>query len=338
MAGSAFDMLSPETAASAVEAAYGLDLDGSVQVYPSYVNRVYGLRDSEGGGWVVKFYRPGRWTREAILEEHDFLADCAAAELPVVQPVEDPEGSTLSEVGLEGRDGEELEFLLALFPKSGGRNFEPETEEDWLRLGSLVGRLHGVGRKRPSPHRLTLDAKLGRAYLRELLDAQLVHPESRSEFEDLATKGLDLAEGRLGGLPLQRIHGDLHRGNILDRPGRGLVLVDFDDMVQGPAVQDLWLLLPGRRSESGRELGLLTEGYEEFSFLDPASYGAIESLRILRMLYFLCWRARQRQDYWFRREFPDWGGRAFWISEVEDFRDQVDCLVTESLDNEGRKD
>lgn len=322
-------MLSPEIAASAVEAAYGLDLDGSVQVYPSYVNRVYGLRDSDGGGWVVKFYRPGRWTREAILEEHEFLADCAAAELPVVLPVEDPEGSTLSEIGLEAPDGGELGFSLALFPKSGGRNFEPETEEDWLRLGSLVGRLHVAGGKRRSLHRLSLDAGLGRAYLSELLSAGLIHPEYREEFEELASKGLAIAEARLAGLPLQRVHGDLHRGNILDRPGRGLVLVDFDDMVLGPAVQDLWLLLPGRRDECGRELGLLSEGYEEFAFLDPASYGAIESLRLLRMLYFLCWRARQRHDYWFKREFPDWGGRAFWISEVEDFRDQLDCLEYE---------
>jgi Ser/Thr protein kinase RdoA (MazF antagonist) len=282
---------------------------------------------------VVKFYRPGRWTREAILEEHGFLADCAAAELPVVLPIEDPEGSTLPEIGLEGKDGGELSFLLALFPKSGGRNFEPETTEDWLRLGSLVGRLHAVGGKRKAQHRLSLDPALGRSYLQELLDARLIHPECRGEFEELANAGLAMAETRLAGLPLQRVHGDLHRGNILDRPGKGLVLVDFDDMVMGPAVQDLWLLLPGRRQECGRELALLSEGYEDFAFLDPASYGAIESLRLLRMLYFLCWRARQRQDYWFAKEFPDWGGRAFWLTEVEDLRDQVDCLQTE-----GKKD
>jgi len=347
-----FDLLSPDLAGQGVEEAYGLDLDGTVQAYPSYVNRVYGLRDSDGGGFVTKFYRPGRWSREAILEEHLFLSDCAAAELPVVCPLANADGESLSELVLETEDGREESFLFALFPKMGGRNFDPETEDDWLRLGALAGRLHTAGRKRVVRHRLCLGPDFGRACVAELLGRPapgapagdgapspgagnrgvrecLVHAECREEFAELAGRGLELADRRFEGLSFQRVHGDLHRGNILDRPGSGLVVVDFDDMLSAPPAQDLWLLLPGRKDECGRELSLILEGYGEFSPVESAGLRATEALRLLRMLYFLTWRARQREDYWFKREFPDWGGRAFWISEVEDLRDQLRCLEAE---------
>ena len=43
-------------------------------------------------------------------------------------------------------------------------------------------------------------------------------------------------------------------------------------MMIGPAVQDLWLLLPGRVNDSRRELALLLEGYEQFSRLTGARW------------------------------------------------------------------
>jgi len=129
---------------------------------------------------------------------------------------------------------------------------------------------------------------------------------------------------------VQRIHGDLHRGNILERPDQGLLLLDFDDMAIGPPIQDLWLLLPGRAAECGRELGFLLDGYSEFSELPQESLGLIENLRLYRMLHFLAWRALQRQDLWFKKDFPDWGSRAFWIQELEDFRDQAKIIASET--------
>jgi len=156
----AFDALSPSIVLEAVEAAYGIVPDGSLTPYSSYVNRVYGLRAEGGQEYIVKFYRPGRWTEKAILEEHQFLADCAQAELPVVAPLSDAEGQTLSAIEIEGEaeapiDREALmdseapaaaeAFFFALFPKRGGRSFDAESESDWLRLGSLAGRLHLVG-------------------------------------------------------------------------------------------------------------------------------------------------------------------------------------------------
>ncbi|MGB4585778.1 MAG: serine/threonine protein kinase, partial [Rectinemataceae bacterium] len=331
----AFDALSPSIVLEAVVAAYGIVRDGSLTPYSSYVNRVYGLRAEGGQEYIVKFYRPGRWTEKAILEEHQFLADCAQAELPVVAPLSDAEGQTLSAIEIEGEaeapiDREALmdseapaaaeAFFFALFPKRGGRSFDAESESDWLRLGSLAGRLHLVGAKRQAPSRARLEPELAFANL--AIVEPLVHPEFRAEFSETCRSILDSTAAQLRSIAPRRIHGDLHRGNILERPGEGLLLLDFDDMVTGPPIQDLWLLLPGHAEDCSKELSLLVEGYSEFSELEAGSVVLIETLRFYRLLHFLAWRSLQRDDNWFRRDFPDWGSRSFWIRELEDFRDQ----------------
>jgi len=327
----AFDALSPTLVLEAVETAYGIIPDGSLTPYSSYVNRVYGLGDEDGTEFVVKFYRPGRWTRDAILEEHEFLSDCSKAELPVASPIGDSTGETLSTIEIESDDENEAHtlasrpnpavFHFALFPKRGGRSFDAESESDWIRLGALTGRLHLVGARKTARLRPRIGPELAMANL--AIVEPLVHPEFRLEFSELCGEILDLVAAPVSALPSQRIHGDLHRGNILERPGEGLVLLDFDDMANGPPIQDLWLLLPGRASECARELSLLVEGYSEFTDLAAGSVAIIEALRFYRMLHFLAWRALQREDLWFKRDYPDWGGRSFWIRELEDFQDQA---------------
>ncbi|MFZ2780670.1 MAG: serine/threonine protein kinase [Rectinemataceae bacterium] len=319
-----FDSLSPELVLEAVESAFELRMDGTIQPYSSYVNRVYGLRGESGGEYVAKFYRPGRWTADAILEEHRFLDDCLHAELPVVGPIVDASGSTLPELEVESEDSSTSLYRFALFPKRGGRGFDAEEDSDWRRLGALSGRLHAVGALRAATHRTRLNSSLVLSNLEELEPA--VHPEFRGEFMELCRDTISGISEPLDSSRAQRIHGDLHRGNILERPGEGLILLDFDDMMTGPPVQDLWLLLPGRSEECGREWSLLVEGYSEFAELEAGSRALIEPLRFCRMLHFLVWRMRQRDDLWFAREFPDWGGRAFWIRELEDFRDQARVL------------
>jgi Ser/Thr protein kinase RdoA (MazF antagonist) len=328
-----FDFLSPETVVTAVERAFALTLDGTLQPYPSYINRVYGLRDEQGVSYVVKFYRPARWSHEAVLEEHRFLLDCAEADLPVVAPIPDSDGDTLAELTLAG-EGEEMEFLFALFPRWGGRSFDAESEEDWLRLGGVAARCHAVGRKREAPHRAAcLPQELTAGFVEELLAGGLVHADCLPEFEAVCREAVDTITPLFANVALQRVHGDCHRGNILDRPGEGLLLIDFDDMMKAPPVQDLWLLLPGKASECPRELGLLLQGYEGFLDFDPTTLVLIEPLRFMRMVYFLAWRARQRLDRWFAREFPDWGGKAFWIKETEDLREQLE-VIRETLEDE----
>jgi Ser/Thr protein kinase RdoA (MazF antagonist) len=317
-----FELLSPDRALRAVEEAHGFELDGTMESYPSYVNRVYGMRAQTGERWVAKFYRPGRWTAQAILDEHRFLTDCAGAEIPVVAPIAGDDGRTLHELNAD-EDGTREVFLFAVFPRSGGRSFEPETPDALQRLGSLLGRCHAVGARAEAPHRARCAVPLTSSFVDELLSESLVHPDCVEEFSTACREALAAIDPLFREAPVQRIHGDCHRGNVIDRPGEGLALIDFDDMMSGPPVQDLWLVLPDHAERSGRELAALLEGYEQFHPFDRSTLRLIEPLRFMRMIYFLAWRARQRNDYWFRGSFPDWGSQAFWIKETEDLKEQA---------------
>lgn len=81
------DALHPYTALtpdSVMQAMSGLGLwpDGRLLAMGSYENRVYRAHLDEPvqghNAVVLKFYRPGRWTREQILEEHAFAFDLVA--------------------------------------------------------------------------------------------------------------------------------------------------------------------------------------------------------------------------------------------------------------------
>jgi Ser/Thr protein kinase RdoA (MazF antagonist) len=338
-----FDALSPDAAMRAVEHAFDLTLDGTVASYHSYVNRVYGIRAEDGARLVVKFYRPGRWSREAILDEHRFLLDCAEVEIPVVAPLRGRDGQTLHDVsvapdgGMSAADGaraRDAAFRFALFPLMGGRTFELETDDDYQRLGGLLGRCHYVGARRDAPHRETCrpDALTAR-YVAELLDG-VVDPDCVDGFRAVCREILDAVTPLFDGVECRRIHGDCHRGNVIDRPGSGpgagLALIDFDDMMRGPAVQDLWLALPDRVEKSAREAALLVEGYEQFMAFDRSTLRLVEPLRFMRMIYFLAWTARQRNDAHFRAGNPEWGTRGFWIRETRDLYEQAQ-VIGESL-------
>jgi Ser/Thr protein kinase RdoA (MazF antagonist) len=330
-----FSLLSPGDAIRAVEDALGVVLDGTLDSYPSYVNRVYGMRREDGGALVAKFYRPGRWTRAAILEEHRFLSDLAAAEIPVIAPLVGVDGRTLQEldVAAEATDDDvDAQFLFSVFPKVGGRTFEPESGEDLQRFGSLVGRCRAVGEAAAAPDRSVCEPSgLTASFVQELLEENIVHPECREDFERIAARTIARVAPLFDGVPFARIHGDCHRGNLIDRPGHGLALIDFDDMMTGPAVQDVWLVLPGYAADCHRELELVLEGFERFSPFDRRTLRLIEPLRFMRMIYFLAWRARQRDDYWFRGSFPDWGTEAVWIKETEDLRVQA-AVIEKTLE------
>lgn len=330
-----FDSLTPHIVTAAVEAYFDVPLDGTVERYASYVNRVYGLRTADGEHLVAKFYRPDRWSADAILEEHRFLEELARVEVPVIAPLHDPDGETLLEVevdtGHNVDNGTEDPYLpvfrFTLFPRRGGRGFDAENDDDWFRLGSIVGRLHLVGRNEEAPNRVYVDPETWTgAYVGELVDQEVVHPDCVDEFEEVTRTTLERIKPLFQGIPAFRLHGDCHRGNILERPDEGLLLIDFDDMMNGPAVQDLWLLLPDRVHDSRRELTMLLEGYRRFLPLDSYQIDLIEPLRFMRIIHFLAWRARQRYDHWFSHEHPDWGNRAFWVKEIEDLREQARYL------------
>jgi Ser/Thr protein kinase RdoA (MazF antagonist) len=123
-----------------------------------------------------------------------------------------------------------------------------------------------------------------------------------------------------------RIHGDLHRGNLIFRPDEGIMVIDFDDMMTAPPVQDIWMLLPDHAHLCHREINLVLDGYEQFREFDYRSLKLIEPLRIMRIIYFLAWCARQSGDNQFRRNFPDWGTENFWRKEIDDLSHQLEII------------
>jgi len=118
----------------------------------------------------------------------------------------------------------------------------------------------------------------------------------------------------------QRIHGDCHRGNVL-WGSEGPMLVDFDDMVTGPPVQDLWLLVPGRDPESLAKRERMLEAYAEMNTLDRRTLKLIEPLRALRVVHFSAWIARRYEDPAFLRVFPDFGTERYWYDELAMLRE-----------------
>ncbi len=90
--------------------------DGRVLALGSYENRVYQVGLEDAPPVVVKFYRPGRWTDEAIAEEHAFARELAAAEIPVVAPLEAADGAELGAGPVPVFGG----FRIAIYPRRGG--------------------------------------------------------------------------------------------------------------------------------------------------------------------------------------------------------------------------
>jgi Ser/Thr protein kinase RdoA (MazF antagonist) len=118
----------------------------------------------------------------------------------------------------------------------------------------------------------------------------------------------------------------LHRANILERPGEGLMIIDFDDMMVGPPVQDLWLMLPEHVHNCRYELDLMLEGYTSLRDFDYKTINLIEPLRAMRIIYFLAWCSTQVKDFNFQQKFPDWGSDAFWRREIVDLQHQVELI------------
>lgn len=319
-----FDKLTPERFLDAAEAALGERLGGYASAFPSYVNRVYEIETLKSKTRLVaKFYRPGRWSREAIEEEHRFVLECAAEEIPVVPPMTLANNSTLA----ESEDG----ILFAIYPKRRGRQSEFESEESLKRVGSLLARMHTVGARRPAPSRIEMrPCVFGEGALNRLFDSGAAQGSFAEEFHDVSLDVIDASEEIFpDASSFIRIHGDFHQANVLDRLEEGLIAIDFDDMANGPAVQDLWLLLPGAPKDFPVETNAILEGYSQFMDFDDSSLRLVEPLRAMRMLHYLSWCALQLHDKGFSDNFPDWGSDSFWRRETADMRRQLQLIEGE---------
>ena len=302
----------------AVEA-LGYRCDGRVLALNSYENRVYRVGLEEGAPLVAKFYRPERWTDEAILEEHAFSRELADAELPVVAPQVD-EGETL-----HWFDG----YRFALFPTQGGHAPELERRDTLTRLGQTLARIHTVGERAPFVHRGAIDIEThGFSPVEFLLDNDWIPPELEVAFENLTDDLFDHLENaweRVEDFALLRLHGDCHPGNILWRDDHAH-FVDLDDCLTGPAIQDLWMLLSGGPADQRRQFGWLMEGYRTFREFDTREVVLIEPLRTLRLLHFNGWVARRWADPAFPSAFPWFEDTRHWETVILQLKEQLSAL------------
>jgi Ser/Thr protein kinase RdoA (MazF antagonist) len=271
---------------------------------------------------IAKFYRPGRWSRKAIEEEHEFMQDCSLAEVPVVLPLKLCNGTTLAEV--EG-------IPFAVFPKRLGREFEILNDEDWRRIGTLIARIHNAGQTREAPNRVRLHPLQSTGNdVRQLIEGGFLSSQYKTDFKKVCDQIMDIAANLFEDTESIRIHGDCHSGNVLYRPENGISLIDFDDMMMGPPIQDLWLLLPDYVAKCRREIELMIEGYQIFRSFDRKTVQLIEPLRAMRIIYFLAWCSRQANDLHFKNNFPGWGTESFWSIEINDLTNQLQVII-ESL-------
>lgn len=314
-----FQELGPDKVLNLVEKAMGVRCNNLFRPLNSYINRVFEIETREGVRQVVKFYRPGRWTKEAILDEHRFLLDLAGQEIPVVAPLMLPGGGTLVESD---------NLLFSVFKKCGGRSVDEFTEDQWLQLGRLLGRVHKVGEAAKAKHRIVMEPR------RSTLDQLNYLLQSPCVAEDLKKPLKEAGLGIIADIgPLFpasgmiRIHGDCHFSNVIFRPGESFYLIDFDDMAMGPPVQDIWMLLPGEVDEAFVELDLFLEGYETFRPFDRRTLKLIEPLRAMRYIHYMAWCAHQVAEDGLTRAIDGFGSREYWQKEIADLVDQRERIA-----------
>ncbi|BAE75512.1 conserved hypothetical protein [Sodalis glossinidius str. 'morsitans'] len=310
-----FQALMPDLIMDALQQT-GIVVDSGSTALNSYENRVYQFLDEEKKRYVVKFYRPERWSAEQILEEHQLAHELAAAEIPVVAPLV-IHNATLHHY---------LGYYFALFPSVGGRAFEQDNDDQLEWVGRFLGRIHRHNGSRCFSARPTMGLE---EYLthprRELENSTLIAGRQKAMFLQACDQLIAQVHAvwNTDWRPL-RLHGDLHAGNILWRDGP--TFVDLDDARNGPAIQDLWMLLNGDRRDRLYQLSLLLDAYTEFIDFDSRELALIEPLRAMRMIHYLAWVSRRWDDPSFPRSFPWMIEGEFWSQQTALFIEQATLL------------
>ena len=331
-----FDALTPQAVLDMLDSV-GVRGDGRLLQLNSYENRVFQVMLEDGGAVVAKFYRPGRWTDAQIAEEHAFAMELADAEVPVVAPMPLGHGASLAHAAANGQD-----FRLAVYPRCSGHGPELDQTDTLRWLGRFIGRLHAVGAVRPFQHRRALTAaNFGHAPLARLLASGMVTPAEAPAWRALCEQALAavdaaFAQAQVSG-PLQRLrlHGDCHPGNILWRDAGdagGPHIVDLDDAVTGPAIQDLWMLLAGDPASQRLQLSAVLAGYRQFRRFDARELALIEPLRTLRMIHHSAWLAERWTDPAFPVAFPWFGTAGYWGQQAIQLREQIEAMAEPPLD------
>ncbi|MHB9101150.1 MAG: serine/threonine protein kinase [Sulfuricella sp.] len=311
-----YQNLTPDRILNAVES-LGLRCDGRLLALNSYENRVYQIGIEESAPVITKFYRPLRWTDEAILEEHRFTLELAEREIPVVAPLVDQTGRTLHE--FEG-------FRFSISPRQPGRAPELDDPDILEWMGRFIGRIHAVGAIEPFAHRPTITIEtFGVEPYRYIIANGFIPPDLEAAYISTVEDALQRVRAifaRAEPVALIRLHGDCHPGNVL-WSDTGPHFVDFDDCRMGPAMQDIWMLLSGDRAAMTRQLSDFMEGYKEFHDFNPRELLLMEALRTLRLIHYAGWLAQRWSDPAFPASFPWFNTQRYWQDQILALREQA---------------
>ena len=315
-----FSTLQPDLIIDALQQ-LGLDVSSGLLALNSYENRVYQFSAYRADAvrpdkFVVKFYRPQRWSAQQLQEEHDFAFELAAADIPVVAPLQIGGRSLLQYGG----------YHFAVFPSRGGRTLEIDNDDQLAMLGRFLGRMHQVGKAKAFTQRPAFSVESHLLQSREVLQSLAFIPDYiRPAFDTALNQVIELAAKQYKPAQQIRLHGDCHAGNLF-YVDEGPFFVDLDDCRSGPAIQDIWMMLSGDRLQQRDTLELMLEEYEQYCEFDPAELKLIEPLRAMRMVHYMAWLARRWQDPAFPMNFPWFATDKYWEQQCIALKEQLFCL------------
>lgn len=318
--------LDPNVILNAIDSV-GLTCSGSLLVLNSYENRVYQVGIEDNPALIAKFYRPQRWSDNTILEEHQFAQELAQHEIPVIPPL------MINKHSLHSFQT----YRFALFPCQGGRPLELDNLSHLEWMGRFLGRLHAVGATRSFLHRPTLDIQTyGYDAYHFLIEHNFIPDYLRANFCHTVDTVLPLIEQifqQVGRIEIIRLHGDMHAGNVLWND-KGPHIVDLDDCLTGPAIQDLWMLLSGDKDQVQWQLDYILRGYNEFYDFNYRELHLVEPLRTLRQLHYAAWLARRWDDPAFPASFTWFNTPRYWEEQWRNLTEQRELLeqVSNALD------
>lgn len=317
-----FYSLSPDLILNSIED-IGITVTGRCLTLNSMENRVYEIevsdfkiKNKEQANIIAKFYRPGRWTKEQILEEHEFLQDLNSKDIKVNSPIKINQ-ETLFEI-------KNHNIYFSLFEKIGGR-LEVELNDDQVeKLGRLLARVHLVGKSKKCSQRLKLIPETYGLGSKSILEQDNSIPrEHKEHYLQQMKQALELIKPLYENIALQRIHGDCHQGNVIWSAEGNPMLVDFDDMVSGPIIQDCWLLFDWNDPV---KKDIFLNAYEEFNEFPYSQIKLIEVLRTLRILHFNSWISKRWMDPSFQQAFPHFQTSEYWSTQIHDLREQIQSI------------
>jgi Ser/Thr protein kinase RdoA (MazF antagonist) len=306
-----FSLLTPDLIIDGLESA-GFTVASGLLALNSYENRVYQFSDDDNQRFVTKFYRPQRWSKAVILEEHEFTLELVEHELPVVAPLQINKQSLFEYHG----------YFFAVFPCRGGRIFEVDNLDQLEWMGRFLGRIHAVSRTQKFVHRATLSPQLMLHQAKAaILASNFVPKVIENAFFTVLDQVIALAQAQYKPIKQIRLHGDCHAGNILWTDA-GPHFVDLDDCLTGPAIQDIWMMLSGDKQQQLLQLDTLLSGYEEFCDFDPSELNLIESLRTMRMVNYMAWLCKRWKDPAFPRNFTWFNTEKYWEQQILMLKEQ----------------